>query len=46
MKTICPPSYYHNGFVAIHALCTWAHDVGLNQSCTTCVQANELPLGH
>ena len=20
MKTICPPSYHHNGFVATHAL--------------------------
>ena len=30
MKTMCPPSYHHNGFVATHALGhlgTWAHDV-------------------
>ena len=37
MKTMCPPGYHHNGFVATHALghmmymmylgtCTWAHD--------------------
>ena len=25
MKTICPPGYHHNGFVA-----TWAHDVRLH----------------
>ena len=24
MKTMCPPGYHHNGFVATH---TWAHDV-------------------
>ena len=32
MKTMCPPGYHHNGFVATHALghmtygltCTWA----------------------
>ena len=21
MKTMCPPGYHHNGFVATHALC-------------------------
>ena len=37
MKTMCPPGYHHNGFVATHALGhmmygwhmmnrTWAHD--------------------
>ena len=32
MKTMCPPGYHHNGFVATHALghmmysCTWAHE--------------------
>ena len=31
MKTMCPPGYHHNGFVATHALMygTWAHDVPL-----------------
>ena len=29
MKTMCPPSYHQNGFVATHAL-TWAHDVQLH----------------
>ena len=28
MKTMCPPGYYHNGFMA-HS-CTWAHDVQLH----------------
>ena len=31
MKTMCPPGYHHNGFVATHALghmmYGWAHDV-------------------
>ena len=30
MKTMCPPGYHHNGFVATHALghmmYGWAHD--------------------
>ena len=25
MKTMCPPCYYHNGFVATHALGTQVH---------------------
>ena len=40
MKTMCPPGYHHNGFVATHALGhmmyglmyglgTWAHDGSL-----------------
>ena len=29
MKTMCPPSYHQNGFVATPAL-TWAHDVQLH----------------
>ena len=47
MKTMCPPGYHHNGFVATHALghmmygCTWAHDVR-----TSCAQVHELPQSH
>ena len=29
MKTICPPNYHHNGFVATHAL--WLHIAGTNE---------------
>ena len=29
MKTMCPPGYHHNGFMATHDPCTWAHDVRL-----------------
>ena len=35
MKTMCPPSYHHNGFVATHAL---GH---INS--TLCAQVHELP---
>ena len=38
MKTMCPPSYYHNGFVATHAL---GH---MNR--TSCAQVHELPQSH
>ena len=37
MKTMCPPGYHHNGFVAAHA--PWAHDVRLHQ-------VHELPQSH
>ena len=39
MKTMCPPGYYHNGFVAIHAL-------GHMMYVTSCPQVHELPQGH
>ena len=26
MKTMCPPGYHHNSFVATNS-CTWANDV-------------------
>ena len=42
MKTMCPPGYHHNGFVATHALghmmYGWAHDL--------CAQVHELPQNH
>ena len=36
MKTMYPPSYHHNSFVATHAL---GHR-------TSCAQAHELPQSH
>ena len=39
MKTMCPPGYHHNGFVATHAL---GHMIyGSNR--TSCAQVHELP---
>ena len=38
MKTMCPPGYHHNGFVATHAL---GH---MNR--TSCAQELELPQSH
>ena len=37
MKTMCPPGYHHNGFVATHAL-------GYNR--TSCAQVHQLPQSH
>ena len=34
MKTMCPPGYHHNGFVATHA------------NRTSCAQVHELPQSH
>ena len=39
MKTMCPPGYHHNGFVATHALCG-------NSNRTSCAQVHELPQSH
>ena len=36
MKTMCPPGYHHNGFVATHAL-------GHMMYRTSCAQVHELP---
>ena len=45
MKTMCPPGYHHNGFVATHAL--GAHDVRLSvHNRTSCAQVHELPQSH
>ena len=38
MKTMCPPGYHHNGFVATHAL---GHIYR-----TSCAQVHELPQSH
>ena len=41
MKTMCPPGYHHNGFVATHAL---GH---MMYGCTSCAaQVHELPQSH
>ena len=40
LKTMCPPSYHHNGFVATHAL---GHMMSLG---TSCAQVHELPQSH
>ena len=39
MKTICPPGYHHNGFVATHAL-AHVHHHYLHR--TSCAQVHEL----
>ena len=39
MKTMCPPGYHHNGFVATHAL-------GHMMNRTSCAQVHELPQSH
>ena len=39
MKTMCPPAYHHNGFVATHAL---GHEFPQR----TCAQVHELPQSH
>ena len=39
MKTMCPPVYHHNGFVATHAL-------GHMMYRTSCAQVHELPQSH
>ena len=38
MKTMSLPDYYHNGFVATHAL---GH-----MNCTSCTQVHQLPKSH
>ena len=37
MKTMCPPGYHHNGFVATHALGHMMYG---------CAQMHELPQSH
>ena len=38
MKTMCPPSYHHNGFAATHALGHIKYDNRIS-----CAQVHELP---
>ena len=57
MKTMCPPGYHHNGFVATHALghmmYTNRTSCGTNRTSytlgtnrTSCAQVHELPQSH
>ena len=39
MKTMCPPGYHHNGFVATDAL-------GYMMNRKSCAQVHELPQSH
>ena len=39
MKTMCPPGYHHNGFVATHAL-------GHMMCGSSCAQVHALPQSH
>ena len=43
MKTMCPPGYHHNGFVATHAL---GHMMYGSTNRTSCAQVHELPQSH
>ena len=43
MKTMCPPGYHHNGFVATHAL---GHMMYGCTSCASCAQVHEFPQSH
>ena len=44
MKTMCPPGYHHNGFVATHALGHMMY--GLYKCPSACAQVHELPQSH
>ena len=47
MKTMCPPGYHHNGFVATHALGHMMHHVYIMcPNRTSCAQVHELPQSH
>ena len=57
MKTMCPPGYHHNGFVATHVLGHMMYGytllVPMNQRVlnkqsnhTSCAQVHELPQSH
>ena len=45
MKTMCPPGYHHNGFVATHALGHMMYGYHLINR-TSCAQVHELPQSH
>ena len=45
MKTMLPPGYHHNGFVATHTLGHMMYGYnGINR--TSCAQVHELPQSH
>ena len=43
MKTMCPPSYHHNGFMATDALRHMMYGLTVHDNCTSCAQVHELP---
>ena len=43
MKTMCPPGYHHNGFVATHTL---GHMMKRTSSICPSAQVHELPQSH
>ena len=43
MKTMCPPGYHHNGFVATHALGYMMYG---HMNRTSCAPVHELPQSH
>ena len=46
MKTMCPPGYHHNGFVATHALGHMMYGFMCPCNRTSCAQVHELPQSH
>ena len=46
MKTMCPPGYHHNGFVATHALGHMMYGYIMCINRTSCAQVHELPQSH
>ena len=46
MKTMCPPGYHHNGFVATHALGQMMYGNHKYGNRTSCAQVHELPQSH
>ena len=44
MKTMCPPGYHHNGFVATHSLGHMMYGYSCNR--TSCAKVHELPQSH
>ena len=48
MKTMCPPGYHHNGFVATHTLGHMMYGFGKKfyKNRTSCAQVHELPQSH
>ena len=44
MKTMCPPGYHHNGFVATHALGHMMYGSSCDR--TSCAKVHELPQSH
>ena len=41
MKTMCPPGYHHNGFVATHALVHWYQQCGTVHHVPKCMSCHK-----